>query len=84
MTTKSYEKVCAGCGEAKCLGGYQVCMSCTHARAAAVKAGKCRCGPLKKPQEKHGAGRTWTACGRCLGVIPQGGHPLADELMGAL
>lgn len=78
MTTKSYQRVCEGCGEVKYLGQYPVCFECTTARASAART--CRCGRKARPEAKAGAGRTWTACARCLKTIPTPVPDLQDEL----
>lgn len=67
------DPVCDGCGtqlspvEAM---SWHVCLPCTRARHKAVLAGHCVCGRRRKPGPlAQQAGRTWTPCLRCLGVI---------------
>ncbi len=49
---------------------WSVCLDCTKARHRAVLAGRCVCGPQRRPGSPVSSGaRSWMPCRRCLAVI---------------
>lgn len=71
----AHAQACEGCGAQ--LGAiealrWSVCMDCTRARAATVgRHGRCACGRKARPRPASNGVRSWSACERCLGAIPE-------------